>query len=427
MEAAEAVVAVARNNPLTALTAAALSLPGVLPVTQAAQVEKQIKSEFQFGRYEESSDRITVDIYQGNFIIPIAKHLQAKADWTVDTFSGATPVLTMPNSVAQVTTGASGINGVDGSKTVTSNEQAIQVMTGASTRETRYGANLGLSYFIDDLSFHASGSRSKEPDYLSHGYHLGIDWEFNQKLNTLSIGFGQNFDRVEPTTRSLIEHKTDHHVQLDFSQILSKESLLRLSANYTHNDGFLSNPYKKVFIQNLNTDSGLVNGGFDKVYYENRPGNRNQWSVSLGLIHYISWSDAALHLDYRYFTDNWGIDSHAFEAIVHQPLGNGWMVIPRVRYYSQTAAEFFQPFYSAPRSDNHYSSDFRLAGFGTLSGGLKLTKEWQRINELTESIKLEAGVEYSTHAANLQLGGQTASDITDLNYVLFTGALKISF
>ncbi len=102
------------------------------------------------------------------------------------------------------------------------------------------------------------------------------------------------------------------------------------------------------------------------------------------------------------------------------------MLIPRLRYYSQNAARFYQDFYEAPREDGQYSSDFRLAGFGTLSGGLKLSREWRRIG-LTESIKLEAGFEYSVHAAGLQLGGRTASELTDFEYVLFSGAVKIKF
>ena len=423
----EVVVAATKSDAIQALTAAALALPGMLPPAEAAQASNKPEIDFQYGHYQESSERISVDIYQGLAVLPVSKALETQGSWVVDTFSGATPVLTMPASVAQATSGASGINGVDDSKTVTAGEQAVQVMTGASTRETRYGLDLGFSYFLDNLTLHASGGRSEEPDYLSHAYHVGVDWEFNQKLNTLSLGFGQNFDQVEPTTRPLSEGKTEHHIQLGFSQILSKKSLLRLSAGYTHSSGYLSNPYKKVFIQGLAAGSSLQSGGFNNVFYENRPDRRDQWSVSLGYIQYFSMPDSALHLDYRYFTDNWNIASHTFEAVYYQPLAKGWMLTPRLRYYSQTEADFYQDFYVAPRMDNHYSSDFRLAGFGTLSGGLKVSREWQRVSTLTESIKLEAGFEYSAHAAALQLGGQTASSLTDFNYLLFTGALKIEF
>ena len=422
-----AVVAVIRSDAIKALTAAALALPGMLPKAEAAQAVIEPIADFQYGHYQESDDRISVDIYQGMAVLPVSKSIEVQTNWVIDTFSGATPVLTMPDSVAQSFTGASGIKGVDDSKTVTAGEQSVQVMTGASTRETRYGVDLGLSYFLDNLTLHASGSRSEEPDYISHGYHLGMDWEFNQKFNTLSLGFGQVFDQIEPTTRSLNKEKTDHHFQLGFSQIISKKSLVRLSANYNRSNGYLSNPYKKVFIQGLPSGSELQNGGFSNVFYENRPDKRDQWSVSLGYIQYFSALDSSLHFDYRFFTDSWNILSHTLEAVYHQPLSNGWMLIPRLRYYTQTNASFYQNYFSEARSDNHYSSDFRLAGFGSLGGGLKLTKEWQRVSSLTESIKLEAGFEYTTHAANLQLGQHRSSSVTDFEYLLFTGAIKIKF
>lgn len=420
-------VAVTKSDTVQALSAAALALPGMMPSVEAATIAGKPRVDFQYGRYQESDDRISVDIYQGMAILPLDNSSAIQTGWVIDTFSGATPVLTMPESVAQVTTGASGINGVDGGKTVRSGEQAVQVMTGASTRETRYGVEAGFSYRYDDLTLNASGNRSEEPDYLSHGYHAGVDWDFNQKLTTLSFGFGQNFDRVEPTTRSLSEDKTDHHFQIGLAQVVSKQTIFRISGNYTHSSGFLSNPYKKVYIQGLTGESGLEIGGFDNVYYERRPNKRDQWSLSLGYIQYFSTWDSALHLDYRFFTDSWDIVSHTFEAVYHQPLAKGWMLIPRLRYYSQNSAGFYQDFYPAPSADGVYSSDFRLAGFGTLSGGVKLSREWQSVGKLTESIQLEAGFEYSTHAAALQLGGQTASDLTDFNYVLFSGAIKIKF
>lgn len=421
------VVVAIKSNAVQALTAAAVVLPGVLPIAEAVELATSPKVDFQYGRYQESDDRISVDIYQGMVVIPVSKALEIQTNWVIDTFSGATPVLTMPASSAQTITGASGINGVDGENRVTNNEAAVQVLTGASTRETRYGVDLGFSYIFDNLGFHATTNRSEEPDYLSHGYQLGIDWEFNKKFNTLSLGFGQNFDQIEPTTRSLKKEKTDHHVQLGFSQVISKKSLLRLGANYTRSNGYLSNPYKKVFIQGITSGSPLQSGGFSHVFYENRPDSRDQWSVSLGYIQYFSALDSALHLDYRFFTDSWKISSHTFEAVYHQPLTKGWMLTPRIRYYSQTAANFYQVFYDAPRTDNHYSSDYRLAGFGSLSGGLKLSKEWQSINQYTESIKLELGFEYSTHAANLQLDGKTAANLTDFDYALFTCAIKVKF
>ena len=421
-------MAAIKDNALSALTLAALSLPGMLPgKSNAALPAEQAELDLQYGHYQESDDRVQANIYQGAVQIPTTYLADITGGWVVDTWSGATPVLTMPAAAAESTTGASDINKVNSGQQVSQDQPAIQVMTGASPQETRYAIDAGFNYYWRDLTFRASANRSEEPDYLVHGYHLGMDWELNQKMTTVSLGFSQNFDKIEPTTRPLTENKTDHHFQLGLTEVLNKFSLLRVSSNYSYSQGYLSNPYKKVYIQGLTDSRRLVGGGFPNVFYENRPNRRHQWSVTLGYIRYFSATDAALHLDYRYYLDSWNIDSHTFAAAWHQPLGNGWMLVPRLRYYSQSAADFYRLFYAAPREDNHYSSDFRLAAFGTLAGGLKLIKEWQQPSQKLTSIQFEAGIEYTQHAANLKLGRNSAPDLTDFNYWLATAAIKVKF
>lgn len=99
-----------------------------------------------------------------------------------------------------------------------------------------------------------------------------------------------------------------------------------------------------------------------------------------------------------------------------QPVGSGWTVTPRVRYYSQDAADFYHPFLlvkeayqttevngKTVNSNNlpaNFSSDQRLSGFGTLSGGVAVTKQFAK------GISLETGFEYYTHQGKLNPSGQ---------------------
>ena len=76
---------------------------------------------------------------------------------------------------------------------------------------------------------------------------------------------------------------------------------------------------------------------------ERRPDLRNQGNLDLRLAQYVAATDAALHLNYRYFQDDSIPRAHAGRAQWAQPLGNGWTVTPRVRYYSQDAASFYTP------------------------------------------------------------------------------------
>ena len=101
--------------------------------------------------------------------------------------------------------------------------------------------------------------------------------------------------------------------------------------------------------------------------------------------------------------------------------------MPRLRYYSQTGTDFFQYYYDTPRADGIYSSDFRLASFGNLSGGLKLIREWHNVSRFAENITFEAGFEYTAHAADLKLSGNDNLNITDFDYVLVNSTINIKF
>jgi hypothetical protein len=43
-------------------------------------------------------------------------------------------------------------------------------------------------------------------------------------------------------------------------------------------------------------------------------------------------------------TDDWGVDSHTLDVHWHQPVRMKWYVQPHVRYYTQSAAEFWRPY-----------------------------------------------------------------------------------
>jgi hypothetical protein len=75
--------------------------------------------------------------------------------------------------------------------------------------------------------------------------------------------------------------------------------------------------------------------------------------------------------------------SHTFEAQYFQPLPGGWQLQPLVRYYSQSAADFYGPTYnfgnvpvpwpSVTLTPKGHSNDWRLSTYGTVNLELKLS------------------------------------------------------
>jgi hypothetical protein len=325
-------------------------------------------------------------------------------------------------------------------------------------QETRTQPVFGAKYYFDNATLGLSYGQSNEPDYQSSFGGLNYTHELNNKLTTLSAGYNFTSNHI---SRNTGDSHGDHHstdpnhnptdypeldadsesnsFNLGFTQVLNKNSLLQMSANYSRQSGYLTNPYKNVYIRGevtaeeyyqLSQAIGPGDINWSKItslemvglelFREVRPDLRNQFSISTRLNQYIPQANAALHMDYRYYIDDWGIDSHTAELRWLQSLPWGLTVTPSLRYYSQSAADFFAPYFLAPRADGNYSSDFRLSGYGALSGGLTVTKQFNR------GISLELGMEYYTHQGDLKLGGGGESDYADFSYWMAHAGLNIA-
>lgn len=273
--------------------------------------------------------------------------------------------------------------------------------------------------------------------------------------------------------------RRDWTATLGLTQILTQESLVDVTLGYTRSRGFMENPYKAtsvLFVNPLQTGAATVTADM-RALLEQRPERNQQWALSGRLVHYVAALDAALHLSYRYSDDDWGVQAHTLEAQWVQPLPGGWTLAPRLRYYAQEAADFHVDYlvseqafrrtdrdaggrdiwFSAaapqtlyfrsngvfvnaagqevdpgalnlqPRFVNfdpaklpeHFSSDHRLAGFGSLSAGITLEKE------ITRGLHLEAGVEYYTRRSALQWGGGEDGDFADFDFHMVSAGLRL--
>ena len=98
MPAAQVAVVAIKPKPnkaaLAALTTAALSLPGLK--VQAAVPADRIQGNVSYGHYQESDERIQVDVYRANALIPLSDRLEFSFSLDRDTYSGATPSFSLP-------------------------------------------------------------------------------------------------------------------------------------------------------------------------------------------------------------------------------------------------------------------------------------------------------------------------------------------
>jgi hypothetical protein len=107
---------------------------------------------------------------------------------------------------------------------------------------------------------------------------------------------------------------------------------------------------------------------------------RHQFSWLTRYRHHLDYFRGTLHADYRLHLDDWGVNAHTFEVAWYQMLWSSLRLIPSVRYYSQSQAEFYAPFFISERSDGLYTSDYRLSPYGALAFRAKAETRFQLYN-----------------------------------------------
>ena len=357
------------------------------------------------------------------------------------------------------------------------NNQLVHTLSVASP-ETRKQGDFKLGYEWDEAGLDVGGGLSVENDYESRFGNVGGYFDFNQKLTRLNLGLSY----TNSDTNALIDYDAQTYIDknaymasgqlnstqnglrmqsnrqdwgsnIGLTQVLTENSLIQGTVGYTRSTGYMANPYKvmEALFVDPNQPPDLINPLGDgrnffgdgtpanivnadvKAFLEKRPDLRNQVNLGSRYVHYLSFLDAALHLDYHFSNDDWGIKAHTFEGDWVQPIGSGWTVTPRIRYYSQDAADFYKPYLvinqkASSNSNNtdyqklpdNYSSDQRLSAYGALSGGISISKKFAK------GVTLDTGFEYYTHAGSLKMGGGGEADYANFSYYVANASLKVN-
>jgi hypothetical protein len=437
---------------------------------------------------------IEVDNLTGSGSLTLFDRWKFAFNFIQDTWSGATPITSAPMALGSNNypannpnlTGATPL--ILGNGTLLYDQQyhpyrynleddsyvkdtrLVQTIAAASP-ETRQQGDFRLGYEWDEAAAWVNGGLSEEPDYHSAFAGLGGRLDLNQKLTTLNLGLDYTNSDISATldpsasayydysaydkdikvsqgpygtiNRVLRTVRQDWSTRLGITQTLSKDALVETGVGYTRSTGYLANPYKVaefVFVDPSQTPEIYGPGlppllvPYVQAVLEQRPDSRDMITWEGRYVQYIQPLDAALHLGYRFYHDSWGIDAHTFKLDWDQPLGRGWTVTPHFRYYSQTAANFYQNYFLFKQAEptdasgqldlartpiKNYSSDYRLSGFGALGGGVTVTKQ------LNKALTLEGNFEYYTHDGGLKLGGGGEGSYANFDYYQFNAGVRV--
>lgn len=319
--------------------------------------------------YRESGGRIAVKTDGAYIEHDIGTSTQFKFEGILDAIAGATP---------------------NGRPAPAGSDQVP--LAQLSERRKAWSASLAHQFTATRLALGAANSR--ESDYVSTGWSLNSQTDFNQKNTTLLVGVAGTDDDIKVFYQTPRAKKRTNDVIVGVTQLLDPRTSLTLNLTWGRQSGYLSDPYKLVQ-KAIEVVPGLF---LTQTPRENRPGEREKWIALANVNHALPEAKASLDLAYRFYHDTFGTDAHTLELAWFQRVGEKLILRPGFRYYDQTAADFY--YYDLnrtaiipttegpPRTDGpFYSSDYRLSEMRTFTYGLKAI--WR----ITDALHLDAAYE----------------------------------
>ena len=296
---------------------------------------------------------------------------------TFDALSGASPNGALPSRNVQTFASPSGKNLTTPAKDYTTSPGQLPV--DSHYHDQRLAGALDWQLPLTRVTQATLGGKmSYEHDFFSVSGNASIAEDFNEKNTTLSLGVNDEYDTLHPiggtpvaaSDYSLFDKtagktKNGAGVLLGVTQVMSRRWLSELNLSADRFTGYLNDPYKIISI----IDAAGNTTGYE---YERRPDERTRKSAYLE--NRVGWDRASAGLSLRYMTDDWQIHSETAQLHVRWWIDSQDKYFePSLRWYRQTAADFYTPWISAANqsSTGYASSDSRLGAFHALTFGLK--------------------------------------------------------
>jgi hypothetical protein len=326
----------------------------------------------------------------------------------IDTLTGASANGAVPSTSPQTFTKPSG----GGDYTIDPGDIPLDP-TFQDTRlalSANWARPLGSRYEVD-----LGASVSKEFDYLHTGINARINRDFGQRNTRLTFGVAFASDSIDPSggtplpfammlpemededdpnpSKGGTESKTVTDLFFGLTQVLGKRTIAQFNYALSASSGHLSDPYKILSVLDPVT-ADPVSGppGMNLYLYETRPDERTKHSL-FGMIKH-KFGRQVVDGSYRFMTDDWGVVSHTVDLHWRSPVGSNWYIQPHVRFYTQTAADFYRPYLlDGDTLPDHASADYRLGDLDGTTIGLKVAR------------MTGAGTEYSARLEFYQQSG----------------------
>jgi hypothetical protein len=228
----------------------------------------------------------------------------------------------------------------------------IRASASKAVTEQRNELDFAVSHELEDVTLNGSYRYSVENDYVSNGFSGGGSFSFADKSSTIALNAYLFQDAVgrsgDPTfSRGL----STIGGRLAFTQVLDPNTLGQVTYELVHLDGYQASPYRFV---------GVGGTGFGCVQAmlclpEHEPGLRTRHALAL-LLRRALGDKVSLGGNYRFFIDDWGLQSHTAAAQLGFILGSNTSLTLRYRFYLQSGVSFYAPVYQTLPTASTYTT-----------------------------------------------------------------------
>lgn len=347
----------------SAWLAAAMALPGILPVAaiaQAAPDQGVIALKYlDYRDFQPGAERMRVHTPGLYVRAPVTDTVVIEGGLVYDSISGASPLY------HDTLSGASGVG----------------------ITEYRTAGDFKVTKYFGDYAVGVGGAISSERDYFSRAASLDVRLFSPDRNRTYAFGVGGSSDHID-SVNSVARGERRYTVDflLGITQVLNAQAIVQTNLTYSTGHGYYSDPYKVL---------------------DRRPDERRVAAWLLRGNQHFPDLDGTLKASYRYLHDSFGSNAHSLEVAWAQALPRGFIVTPLLRYTTQSAADFYfdPPFPTGFRPGALFTADTRLSAFGAVTTGLRV--EW----DLGSGWSADAKLDFYRQRGSWHLGGDGSPGI----------------
>lgn len=253
--------------------------------------------------------------------------------------------------------------GIDHYTSASSDKIDPKTISSASSEDTRIYPSLGWTVENErkGTTLGAGISYSGEYDYSSIGANVNYSKKTNNRNGELTLKGQAFFDQVsliypEELRSGRGSHgsgsRTSINGAIGWNQVINKQLQMSVDAEIVSQHGYLSLPFHRVYFND------------NSAHIEKLPSQRLKFPIGVRASYFIG-DKFIVRSWYRFYHDNWGINSNAVQLETVIKLTPFFSFTPFYRFYQQTGSTYFAVYREHSNTDEYYTSNYALSAFNS--------------------------------------------------------------